>query len=497
MNRSLKDETWHESETVLARTILFGALLLGTVLRFYLIFTDDGIYWPDEVYQSLEPAHRWLFGYGLVAWEFVEGARNWAMPGLVVGLFKLSTILGLDSPREYLSFAKAFFAVVGVATAYGSYRLAKTCGASDLSAAMGAALMALVAPGIYFSPRAMSETAAALPVVFGFAYGLQKDLTRGEHLLGAALLGLSVFLRLQSGIFCVGFLGILLARRQWRRTGECFAVLLSFAVLFGLLDHLTWANAPGARFGGWFHSAMKYLQFNLIDDRARDWGVAPWYYYFATLFRAMPAPLLLIGSLSVFSFLTVPQARGLFLAAITFVALHACMPHKELRFIMPALPLFCALAAVGLSALRYDSFRWAATAAVLLAALVSAIGFHRLTFGDLGQYPSRAGTSAYDDFGPVNRMLLAAHDRPDICGVHVDLGDLAWTGGYSYLHRRVPLYDRVMPPPSGRAFNYVVTLAQPNQPGQVVASDTRNSRIVLVRVADACEPDSHYSWRLP
>ena len=32
-------------------------------------------------YQSLEPAHRLVFGYGMLAWEFIEGARNWALPG--------------------------------------------------------------------------------------------------------------------------------------------------------------------------------------------------------------------------------------------------------------------------------------------------------------------------------------------------------------------------------------------------------------------------------
>ena len=42
------------------------------------MLTDDGIYWPDEIHQSLEPAHRLVFGYGLIAWEFSDGARNWA-----------------------------------------------------------------------------------------------------------------------------------------------------------------------------------------------------------------------------------------------------------------------------------------------------------------------------------------------------------------------------------------------------------------------------------
>ena len=61
-----------------ARLILWSALIAGLGCRVYVMFTDDGIYWPDEIHQSLEPAHRLVFGYGLIAWEFIEGARNWA-----------------------------------------------------------------------------------------------------------------------------------------------------------------------------------------------------------------------------------------------------------------------------------------------------------------------------------------------------------------------------------------------------------------------------------
>jgi hypothetical protein len=35
-----------------------------------------GIHYPDEVMQSLEQAHRLVFGYGLVPREFRDGARS-------------------------------------------------------------------------------------------------------------------------------------------------------------------------------------------------------------------------------------------------------------------------------------------------------------------------------------------------------------------------------------------------------------------------------------
>jgi hypothetical protein len=34
----------------------------------------------DEVFQFLEPAHRLVFGQGIVPWEFQVGLRNWLIP---------------------------------------------------------------------------------------------------------------------------------------------------------------------------------------------------------------------------------------------------------------------------------------------------------------------------------------------------------------------------------------------------------------------------------
>ncbi|MFP2911530.1 hypothetical protein ACLESD_42190, partial [Pyxidicoccus sp. 3LFB2] len=118
------------TEGALGRALLMAVLAAGAALRIHWALNDEGMYWPDEVYQSLEPAHRLVYGYGLVAWEFVEGARNWALPGLVAGVLGLARLLGLNTPTVYLDVIKGFFALLGVASAWGSWRLARAYGAS-------------------------------------------------------------------------------------------------------------------------------------------------------------------------------------------------------------------------------------------------------------------------------------------------------------------------------------------------------------------------------
>ena len=55
-----------------------------------------GVFWPDEVHQSLEQAHRLVFGYGFVPWEYQLGARSWILPGLLADGWQDSPVDAID-----------------------------------------------------------------------------------------------------------------------------------------------------------------------------------------------------------------------------------------------------------------------------------------------------------------------------------------------------------------------------------------------------------------
>jgi len=475
----------------MAHAVLVLALLAGALPRLWLAFYDDGIYWPDEVYQSLEPAHWLVYGYGLLPWEFVDGMRNWAFPGFVAGLLSVSRLAGLDEPSAYLTFIRLVFGAISLACAAGVYLLARAYRTPRLQAAAGAALCSLFAPFIYFAPRAMSESAAALPVVLGLALALHPAAGAGRTVAGASLVGLAVLFRLQAGVFALALVGILAARGDRGRALQALGTLAVWAVVFGWLDHVAWAGVDGARFGGWFHSALTYVRFNVIEGQSANWGTSPWSYYFVTLWRAAPLAVALAAALSLAA---VRRAPGLWLATAVFVGMHVAVPHKELRFIVPAMPLLCALAAVGLAAVPARRWRAALTAAVLVAAVWSGARVHTLTFGDVGQYPDRAADSAYDDSGPVNRLLFAARTRPGLCGLRVDVTHLAWTGGLSHLHRRVPLFNRDQAPVDSGWISHVIARDGADLPGEVVA---RQDDLVLVELpVTGCVLPPGYTWLL-
>ncbi|MBX5484968.1 MAG: hypothetical protein IRZ16_24385 [Myxococcaceae bacterium] len=306
-------------------------------------------------------------------------------------------------------------------------------------------------------------------------------------IIGASLLGLAVLLRLQNGVFCVGLLGILAARRQWRLMGIALATLLVWAFLFGLLDKLTW--------GGWFHSAVKYLQFNLVEKKAEGWGTAPFGWYVDVLFRSMPLVTVLLAAGVA---LSAPRAAGLLVTSAVFFLLHSYTPHKELRFLLPMLPLLCALAGVGFA---YATERIHPQAglfgalALTLVSLASGLRAGSLTMGQLGAYQQvRPFSSAWGDFADVNRLLLAASRRTDVCGLKVEAVHQAWTGGETYLHQPVPYYAHNGPPRWSGHYNYVITWAKAAGAGQIVAQE---GPVALVKLGDRCVPDPGFNWRLP
>jgi GPI mannosyltransferase 3 len=467
--------------------VLFLSLAAGAGIRAWLSFHDHGIYWPDEIYQSLEPAHRLAFGYGMVAWEFIEGARSWLLPGALAGLLKICAQLGLDSPREYLSVVRLMFSALSLLAALGSYRLARAYRAPLLPATFAASLCALAAPLIYFAPRAMSENASAPAVIWGLALVLDRDSRATGRISGGSLLALAVLLRLQNVVFCVGALGILAARRNWRVVSEVLVVLVVWAFLGGLLDKLTW--------GSWFHSSLVYLKFNLVEGRAAQWGVSEFVYYFRVLWTSMPTVTLVVALLIPLALIRAP---GLELTCLAFLLLHSWIPHKEMRFLLPLLPVLFALAGIGASVF-WERLAPAGevliTCAIAAAAGWSAARFRGLTFGELGQYEQiKPDASAYDDQGDINRLLLAAHELPDLCGLKVEAVHLAWTGGFTYLHRNVPLYPHSGPGRQSMFYNYVLTAAGWDG-GEVVKSA---GRFVLRRLPwPKCAVDANYSWRLP
>src|SRR5579862_7987434 len=121
-----------------------GAILaIAAVPRIWAAVRDQGIFWPDEIFQSTEQAHRFAFGYGFVSWEFQEGARSWLFPGLLGLFWKGVAALGFGTAPALMISVKLLMAALGLAGIYASMRIAEELAGAEaavFAGLLGAAL---------------------------------------------------------------------------------------------------------------------------------------------------------------------------------------------------------------------------------------------------------------------------------------------------------------------------------------------------------------------
>ncbi|MEY2930397.1 MAG: hypothetical protein RL033_1146 [Pseudomonadota bacterium] len=422
-------------------------MLLGSgVLRLWLALEDHSIYWPDELYQSLEQAHRLTFGSGLIPWEFRDGARNWILPGLLAGLWKLAALLGVSSSLTLVALARGAVVLASLAAAWLSARLATRL-ASPRAGFVAALILGALPASVVFGYRTMSESVSAPLVVLSALLLFERSARRA--VLSGIWITLATLLRYQNALFGVVSLLWLLRQRRLREAALFTAAGLTTLLAGGALDWLSWGRP--------FHSLLAYVDFNLLRGGASTFGVEPFWYYAQSLWTSSGPALIGLTALAMVGGLRAPV---LSLAVLLDLLVHSCIPHKELRFLVPALPLLGVL--VGLGADRLFPRRTVARVGWALAVAASALGLllelPQLTYRELGQYldvPRGTRRIWHADEEP-NLLLAHAGQRADLCGLGVLGLRPAFTGAYTYLHRSVPLFYGRQTCGAEAALNYLL-----------------------------------------
>jgi len=465
------------------RFAAYGVILaLAAPLRIWAAVSDNGLFWPDEIYQSLEQAHRFAFGSGLIPWEFQQGARSWLFPGLIGLLWKLCHALGVRDALTFIEIAKLAVVVGGLCGIAAAMRLAERL--AGLTAALLAGGLCATFPAmVVYGARCTTETVSG-PLLVGAALMLVQPGGR-RALWAAGMAGLAVFLRYQNGLITVG-LGLWVLAQGQRRDASRYALgVVAVGLLGGALDWATW-GAP-------FHAFAKYVDFNIVQNKAVGWGQAPFDYYARTAWTSTGPVLALVvlGLALAFS-----RARGLWLVAAAYVLAHCFVAHKEYRFLMPVWPLLLALAGVGLARI-YSHLALPAWPAWLMVGALAATGFTGAlaeTFAQMGQYQGTAQGqgSVWHAGEDANLALLDAGQRPDLCGVFLAGVHPAWAGGYTYLGADVPFYF----PQNARSLagaNYLVAPSG-SQGAQGFEAVAEHGRFSVFRRDGGCAPPPP-GWR--
>jgi GPI mannosyltransferase 3 len=371
---------------------------------------------PDEVYQLLEPAWYRAHGYGVLAWEWRDGLRNWAVPMLASWLLRLAEVLGLTHPRAYRAVLALPQAALHAWMLWATYRFALRRGGQG-AARLTTLLVGLYGPVLVFAGRTLGESLSAAFLVVGLEALDRKERLREAGLLGGLALGLAVVTRYGSAVFVVAALGGLVLAARWRTLLFACAGGALVAVALGALDAVTWGTP--------FHSFLAYVRFNVLSGgAAQQFGAHPRGFYVPVLLGAIPLWVWASGGLALWT--RRRELSLLLLCAGAYVTAVTATAHKEERFLYPALVLLLLAAGPVLAAWLLEGARpaWLRKGGVALA-----LG---ATLLPAAFYPPN------DLRGDQFRAIVAATRDEGTRGLVIVNEGLWGAGGFFYIGKNIP-----------------------------------------------------------
>lgn len=404
------------------RVATVAIFLVAIALRLLRTQLPDDTTYPDDVFQILEPAHRLVFGYGYIAWEFVIGLRNWLLPGLLALILSGFSKLGLNQPEAYGPAIIGFSILLSLTPIEVARRSAHLLGGrrAGLLAAAGAAIYP---PLLFAAQKITPEIVAGYALAAALLFALKED--RRSALMAGLLCGLVAGLRIHYAPALLFVAWVIFVKRERQRADIGLAFIAGAGVfsLFGVADWLVW-GIP-------FISYVRAIEINILHGVAAQFGEMPFDFYITAFPLGIVLALLAALDWSKTKWLLVP------VAIIFFV--HSLIGHKEPRFVF-------AVHALTVTAIAIPLARWIergaprrplAFAVCFCVVFICVASFLRT---------SQPVALLVADYRAAISELRTEPDMQALAAYGV--GRYNFPGAY-WLHRNIPIIQESQVPPGG------------------------------------------------
>jgi phosphatidylinositol glycan class B len=312
---------------------------------------------PDEHWQSIEIAHRLVFGYGFATWEWQldDALRSSLHPLLFAAPFALLRLFGVDSRFAVWLAPRLLQAVLAALTDAALFALATRV--FSLAVARRTRWLLLCS---WFAAFCLPRTYANCLEATLVLWALERwHAARPSRVVPLAIAALACLVRptavvyfVPMGVFELGVAYRSSAQRLWRFVAEVLVVGVAAVAVGVLVDTVAYA----ALWNAWSplklrFSLANFALFNVVNDAGALYGTHVWHWYLTNALPTMLlsfAPFLAVG-------LAVHRARDgaagapLWLPAAASLAVHSLLSHKEFRFVLPAMLCLLPYCAVGVA----------------------------------------------------------------------------------------------------------------------------------------------------
>ena len=379
---------------------------------------------PDEYWQTIEVAHRQVFGYGWLTWEWRVGLRSYLYLVPFMAYFWMLKIFKLDEHAILLVFGpKLLQAVMAATVDYLTYQLALRVSKNRKVAEASLFLSLVNYFNLAYATRTISNNfESLLTLITVLHWPIEETEVKTLRLIYCFLLiGLNVLNRPSSVIQWLVPI-ILLFYRNLCGVGQRLRVLLSvlflipFVISIGILIDMLFYK----RF---MFSWWNFFKVNVMEKVSEFYGISSWHYHFTT---SLPTLLGSMIPLVVLSLLFEQYSVWILQFLISSLLFNSMLAHKEIRFVYPLMPYLMVLAGQGyrilVSATIATRLRWF-TRIYLLFMLLTNVG--------IGIYLAR-----YHQSGVIRVMdhLREEADKGSLQGIYFAMPCHS-TPFQGYLHR--------------------------------------------------------------
>ncbi|CAO3588463.1 unnamed protein product [Absidia cylindrospora] len=330
----------------------------------YLTRTYDN---PDEYWQAPEVAHRLVFGYGYLTWEWTHHIRSFFHPLVFAFLYKCLAWCHLDSPSLLITAPRYFQATISAFGDVATHILAKKIYGNRL-----APFILFVTLSSWFNflmaPRTLSNTMETVFTVIamkswpfpGTATTIHWLSDYRKSLLWASL----ACITRPTNALIWGFLGLQLLYHTPSSNHQRWTILVNAVLILSILLMLNVIVDTYFYTGKFpqFHSfryqdlvfvPWTFIKTNVFQSIAIFYGAHPFHWYVT---QGLPLMLLSFLPLTIIGMVTGTSTTATALASSSLKQLVLCvvfvyslLSHKEFRFIYPIFPLLMIFTAHGLS----------------------------------------------------------------------------------------------------------------------------------------------------
>ncbi|CAG9332841.1 unnamed protein product [Blepharisma stoltei] len=324
-------------------------MILHLLFRLFDSLIVRSYFSPDEYWQSLEVAHKLVFGYGELTWEWkTSELRSIIHPGIFAIFYYFLKITSLDYPIIVAYLPRIIQGFLLYICDIYVYKIAQHIfgkNAAKWTFVLQIASWFLFYGGIRTYNNSFEMALTAVGLYF---------LTIGKDIYWNIIVGLCCMCRPTSIMTWIPVYLFNFYRKEYKKLFQTFWIGITCFSFQILLDSLY--------FGKFTVTAYNFLEFNLLQGKSSFYGVHPWHWYISNGIPTVLISYLLPFLLGIYFYIShslqtknFPILAVSLLFSLVFLSLS---PHKEFRFLLPYFPYFLIISGYGMQFIKYKFLIW-------------------------------------------------------------------------------------------------------------------------------------------